>query len=131
MALIFCLRSPVGFDHQHHLGILWIVGPHGHFKAVRTIHPFMHHVLHREFGFLPRFNCRRTDDRLRRSATLYGFYLWLIHNAERPVALVAQFKRGANRGPQLLIAFINLSPVNDKFRRSGFRPIDAHDEDVA
>ena len=82
------LLHPVG-QHLHSLvGRTGIVGQKMHPEVVRATHIAVHHKRHRHSGFLAWLEDRRTDSRNRRSTPGLDFYIRVLREAQRLIAIV-------------------------------------------
>jgi hypothetical protein len=88
-------------------------------KTMGAFHALVHHIFHRQGGFLSGVERRRTDDSLGRSTSLYQRHLWFAQNLQGLVAYILKAKGGQDRSIQLNIAFIYYGLVNGQAGGSG------------
>jgi hypothetical protein len=88
------LPLPQGPDLEDSFPLHWIIGLDVDREEMRATHALVHGELGRDFGLLPRLQGRRTDDRFRGSAALYGFDLWVDRQSQGLVPDVPQPEAG-------------------------------------
>jgi len=113
------LPLPEGAYPQDPPPLHGIVGLDVDRKEVRAAHALVHGELGRDFGLLPRGQGRRTDDRLRGSATLDGFDLWIHDQTERLIPDVPQAEAGINHPLEADRPEVNQLLVHQEARSPG------------
>jgi hypothetical protein len=83
---------PQGANPQRSLRLDGIVGSDANQEKVGSTHPLRHRESGRQFGFLSRFQGRRTDDRFGRSASLRHLDRWRGGQLERLITHIFQTK---------------------------------------
>lgn len=91
------LLDPVRQHHKFSVGPVGIAGLQVYPEIMGTGHTRMHRKLQRDFGLLARFQCRRTDDRTRRSTAINQPHLGLAEDLQRLAAFVAHNEAGGDR----------------------------------
>ncbi len=104
--------APVRNHGEQLFRLLWIVSQHVHAELVRAIHAGVHHEFHRKRSLLTRVQCRRTDDRLRRSTPLDELDARRALDRQRLIAHILELELSLDGYVERQLAKINAVAVH-------------------